>query len=224
MRLFGKLTKNVTVSNRTINVTLVLFVVVQIFTSGCVYVIKNKKEEINMKTHALRLAARELECNEQDLEAERIENEFFHAWQFWRISEYTIPPRFLIIATNSKDAHKVTLEDGFAKQVISEPVALKNSEDAIRYVTFFLSVATPLIDLLSSVDDIPGITESEKIVWDEQIRPPVSYSQGASYMINVWLWDSGELINGSFTIEAGGAIQSNLTVVAKEIGVNISIE
>lgn len=209
-------------SNRIMNSVLVSIVALT-FANGCVRA-RGQNEETTMKSHALAFAARELEYDERYLKSDRIENEFFHKWQFWRVSSDTIPPRFTIAAVNNNAVYKPALAEGFARLVASEPVTIQSVEAAVRYVTFFLSIADPMHDILFSVNEIPGITGNERREWDAKIKPPSVERQGANYLVELWLWKSARLSQGRFTIEAGGALNSIIEVVAPKIGVAISIE
>jgi hypothetical protein len=178
-----------------------------------------------MKEKALELAATELQLNKDELSAEAIDNPFFKQWKIWRVSDGNIPPQVLMVATTESEAHKITIEEGFAQLAAKEPVKIASNEEAKQYIEFFLSVADPMIDILSSVDDIPGISKQDKDQWEKQVRPPIFHKKSdIQYTAMMWLYKQGELFFARTDIQKDGSITMQAEKEAENIGVGISIE
>ena len=177
-----------------------------------------------MKSNALAFAAKELHCQEQDLEIAEINTIFFRNWHFWRVSNDILPPDSLILTTHQNAVEKVRFEDGFALQSASDPVNLSNPDVAIEYTKFFLSVADPMMDILRSIDDVPGATSQEKQKWRGHVKRPSAHTHGHGYEVEAWLWKHNQLMQGVFLIAADGKIHSEIKVIAQKVGVEITLE
>jgi hypothetical protein len=180
------------------------------------------KEKV-MEDNALRLGAAELECSVGELEAQPVETEFFRKWRFWRVSDRTLPPHVLFVATDAAGALRPKSERGFGELVASEPVTLRDADQAVRYVRFFLFVTEPEAEIVETIDDIPGVTDAERSRWGATIKPPRVREQDSSFEVEAWLW-SGALLRADFLIGRGGRIEQRREVVAPKVGVKITIE
>jgi len=177
-----------------------------------------------MKRQAVALVAKEFERQEDELEARRIETEFFKSWQFWRVTDDAFPPRVLVVATSSTKTVKPSFAGGFSEIIASEPVHLAAPEAAIRYVTFFISVTDLPAFVLKSVDEIPGINESERREWAGRVTQPIARAKGRNYLVELWVWRHEQLTNDRFAVTSQGLITSEVEVAVPKIGVEIGIE
>ncbi|HEX8335199.1 MAG TPA: hypothetical protein VF621_00635, partial [Pyrinomonadaceae bacterium] len=139
------------------------------------------------------------------------------------VSDDTLPPHTVFVAADGERALRPRFARGFGELVASEPVALRDVGQAIRYVTFFLSVTQPDAEVVESISDIPGVTEAERGQWESRLGPPAARAHDSSFEVEMWLW-SGPLSRGRFAVARGGKIEPRLDVVTPKVGVKITIE
>jgi len=171
---------------------------------------------------AINLVARSEGWSAEGLGATPLEASFFRAWQFWRVQTCTIPPASRFAATNGARAVPIKVEEGFAPLVDLEPLSIPDPQAALALVRFFLSVALDRALILSSVDDILGLSAEARARWVEQVFPPEAKVAAWGFQVDLWLAEGGDLLRGDFAVEKEGKITVRIERVER-VGVRIPL-
>lgn len=205
------------------NRLMILMISALLCSSGCK---EEKAEERNwtMNPTAVALSLEELGCSKEDLTSEPVENDFFKQWTIWKVTDGMLPPRTVFIATKRDLAHAISSAIDLGILVNSEPVRLKNEEASLEYAKLCLDLVMPMAYLLETAKDIPGISDEDRMVWQNRIVGPKATRIDGNYRVDVWIWEQGVLSRGSLLIDESGRVDLKLDKAADSIGVIISIE
>ena len=179
-----------------------------------------------MNEVAIDLAASHLETQESALEVSEERpaelRRLFPEWRFWSVSDGMMPPRTVALATRGSEASLVSVDDGLAQVFASTPIQSLDVGVAERLVEEFIAMALPTSEVLTSLDEIPGLSDAEKQHWEHRIGKPRSVRSGAAVIIDGWLWDNGFVRSVQFQVAPGG-ISTSLGD-PEPLGLSLSIE
>jgi hypothetical protein len=169
-------------------------------------------------------AAVRLHCAPEHVAVEEVPTRFFRSWKLWRADDGNRPPTAVFVATDTERAVPIDFDSGLASLVSSEPVRLAEAKDAIEYTIAFLSMTKPLAFVLRSADDVPFLDKALRAKWGDIVRPPRTSGDENQRVVEVWLFEAGDLRHAHFAIDSRGAISPQMETVARGVGLDIATE